>query len=119
MLIRDQKQHLGPGDYRVLRYRAVVRHLVDAAYACLTHMGIKAHAEQRHRNKSAGAINVVGNGDKQIGNSGDTFLLYGGTFDASSQAGALALGSGCKVWIQGGDFKEPHGTEITAFMTGN
>jgi hypothetical protein len=50
MLIRDQKQHLGLGDYRVLRYRAVVRHLhlVDAAYACLTHMGIKAHGAQGH-----------------------------------------------------------------------
>ena len=44
LLIKDQKQHLGLGDYRVLRYRAVVRHLhlVDIAYACLTHMGIKA-----------------------------------------------------------------------------
>ena len=54
MLIRDQKQHLGLGDYRVLRYRAVVRHLhlVDAAYACLTHMGIKTHAEQGHSNKT-------------------------------------------------------------------
>jgi hypothetical protein len=54
MLIRDQKQHLGLGDYRVLRYRAVVRHLhlVDAAYACLTHMGIKTHAEQGHSKKT-------------------------------------------------------------------
>ena len=44
MLIKDEKQHLGLGDYRVKRYRAVVRHLhlVDCAYACLTHMGIKA-----------------------------------------------------------------------------
>jgi len=50
MLIRDQKQHLGLGDYRVLRYRAVVRHLhlVDAAYACLTHLGIKTHGAQGH-----------------------------------------------------------------------
>jgi SRSO17 transposase len=48
MLIKDEKQYLGLGDYRVLRYRAVVRHLhlVDAAYACLTHMGIKAHRAQ-------------------------------------------------------------------------
>ena len=43
MLIKDEKQHLGLGDYRVLRYEAVVRHLclVDCAYACLTHVGIK------------------------------------------------------------------------------
>jgi SRSO17 transposase len=50
MLIKDQKQHLGLGDYRVLRYHAVVRHLhlVDIAYACLTHVGIKAHRAQGH-----------------------------------------------------------------------
>jgi hypothetical protein len=44
MLIKDEKQHLGLGDYRVLRYEAVVRHLhlVDCAYACLTHVGIKS-----------------------------------------------------------------------------
>jgi len=38
LLIRDEKQHLGLGDYRVLRYRAVVRHLhlVDIAYVCMT-----------------------------------------------------------------------------------
>jgi SRSO17 transposase len=43
MLIKDEKQHLGLGDYRVIRYRAIVRHLhlVDVAYACLTHAGIK------------------------------------------------------------------------------
>jgi len=48
MLIKDEKQHLGLGDYRVRRYQAVVRHLhlVDAAYACLTHMGIKAYRAQ-------------------------------------------------------------------------
>src|SRR5207244_648063 len=42
LLIKDEKQHLGLGDYRVLRYRAVVRHLhlVDVAYACLTHVGL-------------------------------------------------------------------------------
>jgi len=53
LLIKDQKQHLGLGDYRVLRYRAVVRHLhlVDVAYACLTHMGIKTHRAQG-QNKS-------------------------------------------------------------------
>ena len=48
MLIKDEKQHLGPGDYRVIRYRAIVRHLhlVDVTYACLTHAGIKACREQ-------------------------------------------------------------------------
>jgi hypothetical protein len=53
MLIRDQKQHLGLGDYRVLRYQAVVRHLhlVDCAYACLTHIGIKTYGAQG-QNKS-------------------------------------------------------------------
>jgi SRSO17 transposase len=42
LLIKDEKQQLGLGDYRVLRYRAVVRHLhlVDVAYACLTHLGL-------------------------------------------------------------------------------
>jgi SRSO17 transposase len=43
LLIKEEKQHLGLGAYRVLRYRAVVSHLhlVDAAYACLTHLGLK------------------------------------------------------------------------------
>ena len=51
LLIKDEKQHLGLGAYRVLRYRAVVRHLhlVDAAYACLTHLGLKAHGAQGHK----------------------------------------------------------------------
>ena len=42
LLIKDEKQQLGLGDYRVLRYRAVVRHLhlVDVAYACLTRLAI-------------------------------------------------------------------------------
>jgi len=53
MLIKDEKQHLGLGDYRVIRYRAVVRHLrlVDCAYACLTHLGLKAQCAQG-QNKS-------------------------------------------------------------------
>ena len=53
MLIKDEKQHLGLGDYRVKRYRAVVRHLhlVDCAYACLTHLGLKAQGAQG-QNKS-------------------------------------------------------------------
>jgi SRSO17 transposase len=53
MLIKDEKQHLGLGDYRVKRYQAVVRHLhlVDCAYACLTHVGIKSYRAQG-QNKS-------------------------------------------------------------------
>jgi SRSO17 transposase len=48
LLIKDEKQQLGLGDYRVLRYRAVVRHLhlVDIACACLTHLGLKDQAAQ-------------------------------------------------------------------------
>ena len=48
LLIKDEKQPLGLGAYRVLRYRAVVRHLhlVDAAYACLTHLGLNAQDAQ-------------------------------------------------------------------------
>jgi SRSO17 transposase len=48
LLIKDEKQHLGLGAYRVLRYRAVVRHLhlVDCAYACLTHLGLDAQRAQ-------------------------------------------------------------------------
>jgi len=48
MLIEDEKQHLGLGDYRVIRYRAIVRHLhlADVVYVCLTHAGIKASRAQ-------------------------------------------------------------------------
>ena len=54
MLIKDEKQQLGLGDYRVLRYRAVVRHLrlVDCAYACLTHLALKDQAAQGKKNKT-------------------------------------------------------------------
>ena len=47
-LIKDEKQPLGLGAYRGLRYRAVVRHLhlVDVAYACLTHLGLKTQGAQ-------------------------------------------------------------------------
>jgi len=53
LLIKDQKQQLGLGDYRVLRYRAVVRHLhlVDIAYACLTRLALDGRDEQgQHKN---------------------------------------------------------------------
>ena len=55
MLIKDEKQQLGLGDYRVRRYRSVVRHLhlVDCAYACLTHLAIKdqrAQGQQKNKN---------------------------------------------------------------------
>jgi len=51
LLIKDEKQQLGLGDYRVLRYRAVVRHLhlVDIAYACLTRLAIDSRDEQGQR----------------------------------------------------------------------
>jgi SRSO17 transposase len=55
MLIKDEKQHLGLGDYRVKRYRAVVRHLhlVDCAYACLTHVGVKTyHVQGQNKSKN-------------------------------------------------------------------
>ena len=54
LLIKDQKQQLGLGDYRVLRYRAVVRHLhlVDIAYACLTRLALHGRDEQgQHKNE--------------------------------------------------------------------
>jgi DDE superfamily endonuclease len=48
LLIKDEKQHLGLGDYRVLRYEAVVRHLhlVDCAYGCLTRLALKESSEK-------------------------------------------------------------------------
>jgi len=54
LLIKDEKQHLGLADYRVLRYRAVVRHLhlVDAAYACLTHVGLQAQRAQGQKHNT-------------------------------------------------------------------
>jgi len=54
LLIKEEKQHLGLGAYRVLRYQAVVKylHLVDCAYACLTHLGLKSlGAQGRYKNK--------------------------------------------------------------------
>jgi hypothetical protein len=44
LLIKDEKQQLGLGDYRLRRYRAVLRHLhlADVAYACLTHATLAA-----------------------------------------------------------------------------
>ena len=49
LLIKDQKQQLGLGDYRVLRYHSVVRHLhlVDTAYACLTRLAIDELSTRR------------------------------------------------------------------------
>jgi hypothetical protein len=49
LLIKDEKQQLGLGDYRVLRYEAVVRHLhlVDCAYGCLTHAGLKEQLREQ------------------------------------------------------------------------
>ena len=54
VMIKEQKQHLGLGDYRVWRYRAIVRHLclVDSAYACLTHVGINDQRAQGDKNET-------------------------------------------------------------------
>jgi hypothetical protein len=51
LLIKDEKQQLGLGDYRVLRYQSVVRHLhlVDIAYACLTRLALDGRDEQGQR----------------------------------------------------------------------
>jgi len=53
LLIKDEKQQLGLGDYRVLRYEAVVRHLhlVDCAYGCLTHLALKELSAQGKKNQ--------------------------------------------------------------------
>ena len=60
LLIKDEKQHLGLGDYRVLRYQAVVRHLhlVDIAYACLTHVGLKAARAQGQQQRAKDALRL-------------------------------------------------------------
>jgi hypothetical protein len=53
LLIKDEKQQLGLGDYRVKRYRAVVRHLhlVEIAYACLTHLALQEPGAQGKKNR--------------------------------------------------------------------
>ena len=53
LLIKDEKQQLGLGDYRCWRYRAVVRHLhlVDVAYACLTHLALSEPGAQGQKNQ--------------------------------------------------------------------
>jgi hypothetical protein len=60
VMIKEQKQHLGPGDYRVGRYRAIVRHLslVDSAYACLTHVGLKDQCAQGDKNETKDMLSV-------------------------------------------------------------
>jgi len=60
LLIKDEKQHLGLGAYRVLRYRAVVRHLhlVDCAYACLTHLGMDAQRAQGKNEKNKNVLRL-------------------------------------------------------------
>jgi len=68
----------------------------------------------------AGTISVVGPGAKQIGNSGNTITIHGGSFNASQQKGALTLGGTCALLHKpGGAVLLPDGTEITAFTTGN
>jgi SRSO17 transposase len=60
VMIKEQKQHLGLGDYRVWRYRAIVRHLclVDSAYACLTHVGIDNQHAQGNKNDTRDMLSV-------------------------------------------------------------
>jgi len=60
VMIKEQKQHLGLGDYRVWRYRAIVRHLclVDSAYACLTHIGIDRHRAQGNKKDTKDMLSV-------------------------------------------------------------
>jgi hypothetical protein len=60
VMIKEQKQHLGLGDYRMLRYRAIVRHLclVDSAYACLTHVGVKDQRAQGDKNETKQMLSV-------------------------------------------------------------
>ncbi len=60
VMIKEQKQHLGLGDYRVWRYRAIVRHLslVDSAYACLTHVGLNDQRAQGHKNDTKNMLSV-------------------------------------------------------------
>ena len=60
VMIKEQKQHLGLGDYRVWRYRAIVRHLclVDSAYACLTHVGIDGQCAQGDKNDTKDMLSL-------------------------------------------------------------
>ena len=60
VMIKEQKQHLGLGDYRVWRYRAIVRHLclVDSAYACLTHVGINDQRAQGNKNDTKDMLSL-------------------------------------------------------------
>ena len=60
VMIKEQKQHLGLGDYRVWRYRAIVRHLclVDSAYACLTHVGINDQRAQGYKNDTKDMLSL-------------------------------------------------------------
>jgi len=60
VMIKEQKQHLGLGDYRVWRYRAIVRHLclVDSAYACLAHVGINSQRAQGYKNDTKDMLSL-------------------------------------------------------------
>jgi len=60
VMTKEQKQHLGLGDYRVWRYQAIVRHLclVDSAYACLTHVGINDQHAQGNKNNTKGMLSL-------------------------------------------------------------
>jgi hypothetical protein len=60
VMIKEQKQHLGLGDYRVWRRRAIVRHLclVDSAYACLTHVGLNDQHAQGDKKETKNMLSV-------------------------------------------------------------
>jgi len=59
-----------------------------------------------------GNIYAVGDGDKQIGNSGDIFKILGGVFDASGQYGKLTKGATCGILIRDATFIPPKGFQI-------
>jgi len=57
-------------------------------------------------------ITVVGDGDKQVGNSGNIFKLLDGTFDASGQHGKFTKGATCGILIRDATFIPPKGFQI-------
>lgn len=60
----------------------------------------------------SGNLYMKGDGDKQIGNSGNTFKLLGGTFDMTEQTGDITLGATCVMLIKGATVKFPEDFQI-------
>jgi hypothetical protein len=60
VMIKEQKQHLGLGDYRVLWYQTIVRRLclVDTAYACLAHIGIESQCAKGNKNNTKDMLSL-------------------------------------------------------------